>query len=320
MKGKESHLSRKKLVLTAAVLTVVGVTGIGTYHYRNPAGKMEETIVQVREEQKQLYTSQSEYVVNAEEYTQNDDEWEYIVKPDDTLEITAYTGESSNLSIPELLYGNKVTSVGDSAFYGYSNLESIDIPDSIESISDYAFANCDNLQTVTISENSRLREIGDRAFCEDEQLDTLLIPDGVQKIGEYAFYNCKAITNVQLGERLKYIGSAAFSGCKNLTYIAIDPYNEYFCSVNGILYDKDCTHIVSAPGGYKGVLKIPEGITEISRYAFSYCEKITEIEFSSSVKYIGDGAFENCNGLKSILIPETIEDVGTQIFAGCTEL
>ena len=87
---------------------------------------------------------------------------------------------------------NTVTTIGDSAFYDCDGLTSVTIPDAVTTIGNYAFYDCDGLTSVTI-------------------------PDAVTTIGDHAFYDCYKLTSVTIGESVTTIGKYAFSSCYDLT-------------------------------------------------------------------------------------------------------
>ena len=222
-----------------------------------------------------------------------------------------------NNSLETIVLPETLVEIGSQAFMYNCSIKKIDIPDNVQVIGDSAFAYM-YLESIHLPKS--LKTIGEGAFWASYKLKNIVLPDSLEKIGQNAFYQSEMLETITIPENVKYIGNAAFSGCRNLEAIVVAQNNQYFCSIDGILYDKNCTRIISAPGGYEGVLKIPEGITEIPEYAFSHCEKITEIEFASSVEYIGLEAFEYCIGLKTVVIPETIKNVGSAIFFGCEGL
>lgn len=66
-------------------------------------------------------------------------------------------------------------------------------------------------------------------------------------------------------------------------------------------------------------ITLPEGITEIGRSAFSD-RKFSSIKLPSSIKYIGDNAFYNCENLEEIVIPDGVESIGNSAFSSCIKL
>ncbi len=217
-------------------------------------------------------------------------------------------------NLEEVVLPKTLVEIGANAFSYNQSLKMINIPDSVQSIGRDAF-NYTNLESIHLPKLLKVIPEGTFEYCH--RLNNVILPDSLEEIGERAFFGNEILEEIVLPKNLRAIGNAAFSGCNNMKEIQVVQENKYFCSKDGILYNKDCTQIFSAPGGYKGKLIIPEGITEIPASIFSECKGIIEIEFAKTVKHIGDGAFSYCDGLKSVVIPETIETVGGGIFYSC---
>ena len=81
---------------------------------------------------------------------QTSGKFEYRILSNNTAEITKYLGDDSNLSIPSILNGYSVTSIGNKAFDGNSNLVKVTIPDSVTNVGDYAFRACTSLLSYDI--------------------------------------------------------------------------------------------------------------------------------------------------------------------------
>ena len=104
----------------------------------------------------------------------------------------------SNIAIKDkILYKDQeyvVTSIGSSAFWGYSGLTSITIPDSVTSIGSYAFSGCSGLTSITIPDS--VTSIGNSAFEGCSGLTSITIPDSVTSIGSSVFYDCSGLTSI----------------------------------------------------------------------------------------------------------------------------
>ena len=82
---------------------------------------------------------------------------------------------------------------------------------------------------------------------------------------------------------------------------------------------KDIYNILDKNNSTDEIYVIREGVTEISK-AFADCSKVTSIVIPDSVTNIGDGAFEECTGLTSIVIPNSVTSIGDRAFEDCIKL
>ena len=69
-----------------------------------------------------------------------------------------------------------------------------------------------------------------------------------------------------------------------------------------------------------GALVIPEGITELADYAYSACDRLTEIIFPTSLTRIGKSAFDYCDALTEVIIPDNVTSIGESAFEECINL
>ncbi len=245
-----------------------------------------------------------------------------------------------NTGLKNITIGNGVTSIDDETFYGCSSLTSITIPNSVTSIGNYAFYGCSSLTSVTIPNS--VTSIGSYAFYGCSSLTSVTIPNSVTSIGDYTFYGCSSLTSINIPDSIASIGSYAFRGCSSLTSIKIpksvvridssafsssglasitvDSRNLEYSSVDGVLFNKNKTQLVTHPAG-KGIsYSIPNGVTSISSYAFSGCSSLTSITIPNNVTSIGYCAFEDCSSLTSVTIPNSVTSIGSYAFSGCSSL
>jgi hypothetical protein len=204
---------------------------------------------------------------------------------------------SSCSSLTSVTIPNGVTSIGFAAFQQCNGLTNFTIPDSVTSIGDYAFDFCRSLTNVTIG--SSVSRIGNDAFRNSSSLTSVTIPDSVTNIGNYAF-QYSALTSVTIPNSVTSIGDDAFIGCSSLSAIIVGTNNDAYGSVNGVLFDKNQTTLLEYPGGLGGSYTVPNGVTSIGEQAFQQCEGLTSVIIPGSVTNISDYAFAFCFYLTNV--------------------
>ena len=213
-------------------------------------------------------------------------------------------------------------SIGKGAFQNDTNLQRIDLPDSITTLSEELCRGCSNLFIV---EASGITTIEDRVFYECANLldDTVRqkladpvapLLTRVESIGDAAFYGCKYLKNVVLPDTLKQIGESCFENCTRLETLecngsltAISRYCFYGCkNLTGIQLGEQ----------QKNTLYL------IGVEAFGDCSALMEVDLKelSELTYLGEGAFENCAQLSLVKLPEHVTELPEDCFSGCESL
>ncbi len=145
-------------------------------------------------------------------------------------------------------------------------------------------------------------------YCDNSVTGRLVIPE---KIGLYtvvaiesqAFYNCNYLTSVSIPKTVTNIGNVAFAYCSSLTSISVDAANEYYCSVDGVLFNKDKTTLIQYPvGNTRTSYTIPNTVTAIADKAFLNCLSLVDLSIGSGVTNIGYLAFAGCSSLNNITV------------------
>ena len=186
-----------------------------------------------------------------------------------------------------------VTGIGTYAFYGCSNLLSLELPNSVTSIDDYAFYGCSNLVSIDI-------------------------PDSVTRIGNYAFRSCYNLTSIEIPNSVTSISNTAFNACSGLTSMKVLSGNPVYDSRNNCnaIIETDSNTLIA---GCRNSI-IPSTVLSVGDYAFSGCSTLTSIAIPNSVTSIGNYAFRSCSGLTSITIPSSVTSIGNSPFSGCYNL
>ena len=170
--------------------------------------------------------------------------------------LIAYNGSDTELTLPNG-YNGKDYAVYDNAFFGYSGLTSVVIPDRVTCVRDSAFFGCPDLTSVTIGQG--VESIESYAFSNCPALSSLTFLDGIESIGRSAFANCDALVTVTMPNSIKTILFSAFYDCTNLTSVILG-----------------------------------QGISRIVSFAFDNCSSLESVTFTNSgaewsvVKYDAD--------------------------------
>ena len=166
------------------------------------------------------------------------------------------------------------------------------------------FRKVSKLNTVIMPEY--LTTTGSGTFM-DSPLSSITLPKSLTTIGEYAFKDCNLLETIELPTSVTSISHDAFANCSNLRYISL-PSNikyigEYTFSNSGI---REIT--------------LPQQVTEITNNMFERCQNLEHIYLHDGLKSIGDYAFQYCNSLGGITLPNSVKKIGKGCFSHCDYL
>ena len=216
---------------------------------------------------------------------------EFISNGDGTCSVSGLgVCKDKDVIIPSVSpTGDAVTCIDAYAFYYCTELESVVIPNGVESIGNYAFASCVALEVADL-------------------------PDTLTSIEAYAFYGCTSIKDIDIPDGIKSIHTLTFCGCDTLEYNVYDnarylgnDKNPYVALIEPT--DKD---IVSC--------EIHTDARIIASSAFSHCSALEVIDIPDSVVSIGYIAFEECTSLKHITVGVGVANIGSYAFSFCSAL
>jgi hypothetical protein len=217
-------------------------------------------------------------------FGQNQNDYEFTVigtGRNQSVTITKYIGNNVNVKVPEYINGIPVTTIGEKAFE-QSNIKTIEMSNSIISIGMRAFYGCQELTTVLLS--ASVTNLGREASVRvgtggaADQTSSHLIGGVAGQLGIYGL-------------------DLIFDGCSKLASINVDPNNPKYCSIDGVLFNKQMTILFFYPHGKEGSYIVPNSVSEIR-----------------------EGAFFNCTRLSSVFLPENLKNIGMFNFFFCPSI
>ena len=275
-----------------------------------------------------------------------DDYWENEMRPWNNGSM----GSIDNVN--SIIIDEGVTSIGEKAFSSFTNLAEVTISSSVKSIGYWAFSYCPSLKSITVP--SGVETIDSRAFAgcfilseinvdksnsvyssesgvlfnknKTELLTypigkhgaSYTIPNGVASIAEGAFPYGNCLTSVTIPGSVTSIGDRAFSNCDSLSEIIVDKSSSTYSSENGVLFSKDKPDLLIYPKSKAGnSYAVPDGVTSIGDGAFKNCNNLKSVTIPNSVTSIGDNAFEYCDRLNSVSIGDGVTSIGKEAFQYC---
>ena len=267
------------------------------------------------------------------------------IKMPENLKVIRRNAFQYFIKVKKLEIPDSVTTLEEWAFYRFESIDKINLPASLEKYEGNAFESYSgSVQEFAISDSntnykvkdgvlytkdcktllqvpygkteidypSGLTSIGNSAFSGNFSA-TIKIPDSVESIGKDAFTG-SIVEEIYLPSKLNELNEWSFYGMYNLKKFVCDNKLENYTIVDGILYDKDITKIISVPGGVEEV-NIPDTIKTIGSYSF-YGDKVKKIELPEGVTKIEKKAFDT-NNLREISLPSTLEEIESEAFLYC---
>ncbi|MGN0628535.1 MAG: leucine-rich repeat protein [Oscillospiraceae bacterium] len=200
------------------------------------------------------------------------------------------------------------TTIGEFAFYNMTTIAgTLYLPENIESIGMCAFRFCGFSGEIRLPSN--LKYIGRSAFECCYSITGIVFNDKLESIDRNAFYG-NSITSVNLPASVKSIVAVPFNSCKSLENITVDEANPNYCSVDGVLFDKDKTTLIQFPAAKTGNYTVPSTVKTVGKNAFT-CSELTEIVLSESIEAVEELAFQNSSA--TIIFLGKVESMGPNV-------
>jgi len=219
-----------------------------------------------------------------------------------------------------------ITKIGVTVFGECESLASITLPRTVTSIGSYAF---DDTAIRTIDIPNGVTEIGERAFGQCPNLTELVIPDSVVKIGRNIVEGSSKLRSIHLGkgvENIFWVNSIAganefrtFQDCESLTYITVDPDNQYYTAEDNVLFNKDKTEVYRSAPGKTGSYTLPNSVKTMENTFIFEDSQLSSIVIPEGVQGFPRCTFKNCTNLKEIWLPKSLKVVGQNAFVASME-
>lgn len=224
-----------------------------------------------------------------------------------------------HVSLPETMH-----SISQFAFSN-TGLDSITIPNQTIGISASAFRDCRSLKKVVLPVT--LREIKREVFQGCSSLSEIKIPMSVIEIGSNAFKGCSCLTHIEISGLAK-VGYDAFQGCTKLKGgPTIVPYTEM--PADSVRFSGTCGKDgdnVKWTLTYDGTMTL-SGKGECADYAFIntspwglYKDDIVYLVIEEGIESVGAYMFNSCEHLTSVSLPNSLKHIKEYGFGYCSRL
>ncbi len=241
-------------------------------------------------------------------------------------------------ALTEITIPDGVSAIGWRTFAGCTSLRTVIIGKGVASIDEDAFGSgtndkCTNLERIIVDSENAYYYSQDGVLYDKPVTKILHLPlrlsgaisiaEGITEIGRYDLRGLDLVTSITIPASVVVIDENAFDSwenCPNLEQLIVAEGNTNYTSISGVLYSADKTSILYIPYHLSGDVIIPEGITEIDRYAFGGRNRIESVTLPEGIVTIGECAFENCTSLRSIILPNSIIEIGQYAFQNCSNL
>ena len=227
---------------------------------------------------------------------------------DNNIEITNFTKTSSASSV-SVVIPSKINgcSVTSIGAYAFSgkDISSVIIPDTVVSFGNYSFYNCSKLKTVTLSKNLSSEKSGGYLFYKSKNIEIVNVPENMADPSFVDHFNYYTNTVVQ--------GSSVTSAYK-LDYKISDHQIEITSFTKTTSASAVGVIIPSTINGYN--------VTSIGKFAFYCCDGISSIVMPDTVISLGDYSFSTCSNLKTVTLSRNLssEKSGGYLFYNSTSI
>lgn len=143
------------------------------------------------------------------------------------------------------------------------------------------------------------------SFSNCQVIRSVTFEEGIETIGASVFSDCDNLETAYIPKSVSHLNPWAFTGCNALKEVNVHPDNPYYCSVDGVVYNKNKTKLVFYPAGKADAeFNIPSGVLVVDDRAFAHCENLKRITVPETVAQLTDESIYMCNGLEGVTVDE----------------
>lgn len=217
----------------------------------------------------------------------------------------SFCTNTENLTVIEFESGSQLTEIGKTAFYNTQALKSIDIPSTVTSIGESAFADCFSLEKIELGQ---VESLGENTFARCSSLETAKIQGSSDvtypsnMFGTWGTgHSAAPLKTLEIGA-----GKIQFSLSNQKDSIETVVLGDGVTEIP-INFANGCTQLKS--------ISLPDALTSVPNGAFMNCTKLAEVSISEKSKLtsIGNSAFLN-TALTQIYVPQNVTSIGTGAF------
>ncbi len=161
-------------------------------------------------------------------------------------------------------------------------------------------------------------EVASYVFYNNYRIKSLTFSNGIKKISDRVVYWCSNLETISIPASVTDIGETAFAGC-SYTTLKVSSSNQNYAASGNVLFSKDKTVLYLAPRSI-GSYTVPSTVKRIGNGAFRECTGLKSITFPSGLEEISANAFSECSGLTEIKLPASVKDLGDGAFSNCSSL
>ena len=261
----------------------------------------KKTVSELRQKEKMQYDG-ADFLIEENRVMKYVGKQSRVIVPEgiEALESCAFW---DNQTIEEVVLPSTLKNMGGDTFYYCKRLHKVNIPRNVEIMGNNPFAGCPDVEISNESPNFVYEkgvlftaDMRTLIYCSIKgDASEYVVPDGVTVITKHAFYCCSRFKKITLPASLEKMENNPFSGCSQLELINQSPH--YYVQ-DDVIYNGFKTAVVGTLGKIR-------------------CDRLELLE---GIKTINRNSFWNCKGIKTLVLPASLEDIGYNPFVDCENI